>query len=182
MSNSQQPDLNIRCIFSCEVSRRCFSFGDLSHRGGSSITYYTLLISLGILRWSVKRELNQLNILNQTLKVPNHISRLLPAKSLVKQNSARVISTSGQKLSMYLKQLAHHPCAVDANFVIFATSRMKIYQFYVVKGCSREDLSGIYVYKEHQGKFAKYEKFDNPRCVLINKSWLKHAGWYLVHN
>lgn len=128
----------------------------------------------------MKRELNQIYILDQSLQVPKNISSLLPAKSPRKRDSARAIANCGRKLSKYLKQLAHHKSAADANFVVFATSRMEVFPFYVVKGCSREEINGIYVYKEHQGSFTKYEKFDNRNFLLINKFWLDHAGWYLV--
>jgi len=180
MSNPQQNDLDIQCIFTSNIPTHCFPYISSSELGSSSVTYYTLLVSLGVLRWTVKRELNQIYILDQSLKVPKHISSLLPAKSPRKRDSARAIAQCGRKLSKYLKQLAHHKSAAEANFVVFATSRMQIFQYYVVKGCSQQDLNGIYVYKEHQGSFAKYEKHDNPNFLLINKFVMNHAGWYLV--
>lgn len=57
---------------------------------------------------------------------------------------------------------------------------MQILQRFIVKGCSRVHLNGVYVYKEHEEGFSKYAKLNDPTCVLTNKILIHQAEWYLI--
>ena len=172
MKTPNQNTLSIQCILSSEIPNQNVANSNLVD---NSVTYYTLLFSLGILRWTVERDLNQIYILDQSLKPPLHISAFIPMQPAEKK-SARSIAAERRQWSTYLNEVVHNACAADANFVVFATSFMKVFQYFILEGSTRKDLNGIYIYCKHQGEYAKYEKQDNHECALVNQYWLNHTG------
>merc|ERR1719233_431655 len=128
----------------------------------------------------ITRKIAQIYNLNDSLKVPAWISSRLPAKAL-EDGSPGKISIRKQNLSRYFKLLIEHPCAADPKFLVFVTFEIQVLHYFFVTDCSsRVHLNGVYVYKEHEGKYTTYEKQDNPKCVLTTKFWMNKVGWYLI--
>jgi len=175
-TEDKEEELKIQCVLARNIPKFCA--GTSSSR--KWVTYYTLLLSLGKFRWMITRKIAQIYNLNDSLKVPAWISSHLPAKAL-EDGSPGKISIRKQNLSTYFKLLIKHPCAADPKFLVFITFEIQVLQYFFVTDCSsRVHLNGVYVYKEHEGKYTTYEKQDNPKCVLTTKFWMNNVGWYLI--
>jgi len=176
MKTPNETELNIQCVLATETPNILSGHGGSGQRD-NTVILYKLLISLGLLRWIVTRELKDIDELNKTLQVSRNIACFLPSK-LERRHSARGVAM--RLITKYFSKLVKHSCSADGEFFVFATDSMTILQYFIVKGSPRVNMDGVYVFKEWQGAFSRYEKQDNPRYAIINMVWEGETGWYLV--
>jgi len=172
-------ELNIQCILATETPKIPSGYSGSGQRD-NTVVLYKLLISLGLLRWIVTRELKDIDELNKSLQVSRNIACFLPS-TLERRHSARGVAM--ELITKYFSKLVKHSCSADGEFFLFATDSMTILQYFIVKGSPRVNMDGVYVFKEWQegqGAFSRYEKQDNPKYAIINMIWEGETGWYLV--
>jgi len=176
MNIPSKTELNIQCILATEVPKIPSGYVGTGQRG-NTVILYKLLLSLGLLRWIVTRELKDIYELNESLQVPGNIALFLPS-NLERRHSS--IADAMRLITTYFSKLNSHPCSADVEFIVFATNRMTILQYFIVEGSPQGNVDGVYVFKKQQGGFSSYEKQDNPNYAIINMIWEGKTGWYLV--